>query len=220
VDEKRFAFILCGNDAQYEEACQRFIRALDVPGGYQVEIHVIHGAASMTGGYNQGMRQTDAKYKIYLHQDSFVTERRFLFKLLEIFSDPEVGMIGMVGSPKLPPSGVMWDGYRVGANYECNILLTECRFFGTESPIEGDFCIDVEAVDGFLLATQADLPWREDLFGGWDFYDISQSFEFWRAGYRVVVPYMQRPWCLHDCGIMNLSAYDHWREVFLREYRQ
>jgi hypothetical protein len=64
------------------------------------------------------------------------------------------------------------------------------------------------------------VPWREDLFGGWDFYDISQSFEFRRVGYRVVVPNMQRPWCLHDCGFMNLASYDHWRHVFLEEYMQ
>ena len=49
---------------------------------------------------------------------------------------------------------------------------------------------EVEAVDGLFIATQYDVKWREDIFDGWDFYDISQSEEFHRAGYKVVVPYI------------------------------
>lgn len=42
--------------------------------------------------------------------------------------------------------------------------------------------VDVTAIDGMFMATQYDISWREDLFDGWDFYDISQSCEFTRGG--------------------------------------
>ena len=78
--------------------------------------------------------------------------------------------------------------------------------------------IEVEAIDGLLMATQYDIPWREDLFDKWDFYDVSQSLEFIRHGYKVVVPYMEKPWCIHDDGFVNLVNYYGEREKLLREY--
>ena len=38
--------------------------------------------------------------------------------------------------------------------------------------MEKDGGWEVEGVDGLLMATQYDIPWREDLFDGWDFYDL------------------------------------------------
>lgn len=214
MDEKKFCFIMCGNKEHYEMQCRKFIGALDVPGGYSVETLVIHGAKSMAQGYNQAMADSDAKYKIYLHQDAFVTERSFLERLLDIFADEHIGMVGLVGSPVMPEDAVMWHGERVGGNYECNILSTDQCLFNKE---HGSYT-EVQAVDGFLMATQADIRWREDLFAGWDFYDVSQSYEFRKVGYKVVVPYMERPWCLHDCGVLNMEEYYTWRDIFIKEY--
>ncbi len=38
-------------------------------------------------------------------------------------------------------------------------------------------------------------------------------------GYKVVVPYMDKPWCIHDDGFLNLSRYDEFRDIFLKEYK-
>ena len=40
-----------------------------------------------------------------------------------------------------------------------------------------------------------------------------------RNGYKVVVPYMDKPWCIHDDGFLNLSRYDEFRDIFLKEYK-
>lgn len=66
--------------------------------------------------------------------------------------------------------------------------------------------------------TQYDISWREDIFDGWDFYDVSQSFEFKRAGYDIAVPYQKVPWVLHDCGFLNLKNYYSARDKFIKEY--
>ena len=188
---------------------------LNVPEGYEVEQLSIWDAPSMAAGYNEGMRQSDAKYKVYLHQDVFIVYKNFICELLKVFAQERtIGIVGMVGSPVLPMEGVMWAGARIGELFTSNVKEAGPALIGeVRAPYE-----QVEAVDGLLIATQKDLPWREDIFTGWDFYDIFQSMEYRKAGYKVVVPQMKYPWCLHDDGFVNLETYFKWRDVFLKEY--
>ena len=121
----------------------------------------------------------------------------------------------MVGAPKLPENAIMWDGPRIGKLY-ANIIYESME--STIGEVNGAW-ESVEAIDGFLMATQYDLPWREDLFQDWDFYDISQSQEFIRSGYKVVVPNQKEAWCIHDDGFYNLKNYFRNRKIFKQEYR-
>lgn len=213
MNDHKFCFIICVNNDKYRQECLYYIEHLNVPAGYEKDILTIQDAPCMTAGYNAAMQATDAKYKIYLHQDVFIVNRNFLSDILEIFADESIGMIGMVGSPRLPEHSVMWYGERIGKIYSSNVVEAGISLIGEKEDR------DVEAVDGLLMITQYDVPWREDLFKGWDFYDISQSFEFRRAGYRVVVPEMAEPWCIHDDGFLNLANYYNERKIFQKEYR-
>lgn len=216
INKQKFCFIICSNNDFYLNECSMYIGRLRVPEGYSVEILPIRDAKSMASGYNLGMRATDAKYKVYLHQDVSIINPNFLYDILTVFSlDWEIGMIGMIGSPVLPSCGVMWYGERVGNLYE--IDKNNVNFDGYEYKKEDGMTI-VEAVDGLLMVTKEDILWREDLFDGWDFYDVSQSFEFRKKGYKVVVPEQKKPWCAHDDGAMNLWSYDGYRKIFLAEY--
>lgn len=218
MNEKKIAFIICTNDDFYMDTCREYIEMLNVPDGYEVELLEIHEAKSMTSGYNEGREATDAKYKVYLHQDVFIVYKDFLLSMLEIFeSDENIGMIGMVGAPKMPPGGMMWYGHREGQLY----LLNECKVPYEEYQYELSHGLhNVQAVDGLLIATSKDVPWREDLFDAWDFYDVSQSFEYLRAGYKVVVPEQINPWTMHYDGMINLVNYDKYRRVCLDEYSE
>lgn len=218
VKSNKICFIACVNNDMYWEECQLYLRQLIIPEGYEVDIISIREAKSMTAGYNEGMKATDAKYKIYLHQDTFLVNPYFLMEMLDIFqSDASIGMMGMVGAPKMAEDGIMWNSDRVFCIYcAFNKDISKCskRAVGIEHTLQ-----DVEAVDGLLMATQVDLPWREDVFDGWDFYDSSQSAEFLRTGYRVVVPYIQKPMCVHDDGhILSLDQYDTYRIKYLEHY--
>ena len=212
MNNKKFCFIMCSNNKQYEDESMLYINDLKTPDGYIVDHIIIHDAISMTSGYNKAMKSSDAKYKIYLHQDVFILNKNFLFDLLYYFSDKSTGMIGMVGSPKFPKNCTMWYGYRIGIFYSNNIYSSSYNELQKVT-----VPTNVEAIDGFLMATQYDLFWREDLFTGWDFYDISQSFEFRKAGYNIIIPPSDTPWCFHDDGIMNLTNYNENRKLF-REY--
>lgn len=216
INKQKFSFIICTTDDFYLNECCMYINQLNVPQGFSVEIIPVRDAKSMAAGYNQGMSASDAKYKVYLHQDVTIMNPNFLNDVLTVFKqDYRIGMIGMIGSPVLSSCGVMWYGERVGNLYE--IDRNNVDFNGYEYRKE-DGMTDVEAVDGLLMVTKEDLPWREDMFDGWDFYDVSQSFEFRKKGYRVVVPEQKKPWCAHDDGTMNLWSYDRYRRIFLAEY--
>ncbi len=214
--ENTICFIICSNNKLYEEECLFYIHRLTIPSGYQIEILTVEDAASMTAGYNEAMRHSRAKYKVYLHQDTFLINHHFLQDILDIFhSDRKIGMIGVIGSPKVPENGVMWDSVRYGMIYEQHIYETVKLSNQCSKPLE-----EVEAVDGLLMVTQYDIPWREDLFDQWDYYDCSQSMEFIRRGYKVVVPGMEEPWCVHDCGFLNLNNFEKERKKYVQEYME
>lgn len=218
MNEKKICFIACVNDNEFFSECLKYIDRLFIPDGFEIDVLSIEDAKSMASGYNEGMRASDAKYKIYLHQDVFITDRFFLQELIDIFTkDSDIGMVGIVGAQKMSEDGCMWNKPEVGSMYLTNFSDTsKC---GEYFPIETYECVEVEAIDGLLMATQYDIPWREDIFKEFDFYDASQSMEFIRKGYKVVVPSINKPICVHDDGrVLNLINYDENRKKYLNEY--
>lgn len=214
VDENKICFIICVNDDVFFEECVRYIQWLKIPDGMKVELLEIREAASMASGYNEGMNSSDAKYRVYMHQDVFIVNRYFIYDIISIFkTSEEIGVIGLVGSPKLPSNGIMWLGDRVG-NFPGQIPCDEYRYDKI-----GDGWWEVEAVDGLLMATQYNIPWREDLFDGWDFYDLSYSFEIRKRGLRAIVPVQRHTWFIHD-DKMTLALWNHnkYRKRFIDEY--
>ena len=66
---------MCTNNQRYMEEAIYYITHLRVPEGYQISFLAIEDAKSMTAGYNEGMQASNAKYKVYLHQDTFPLKR-------------------------------------------------------------------------------------------------------------------------------------------------
>lgn len=215
MNNKKFAFILCVNNSLYFEECQYYIHHLNIPDGFEIEIVDIREANGMCAAYNLGMQSSDAKYKVYMHQDVFIRNKDFLKELLTSFEkDSDVGMIGMVGGYGMPKNGVAYLAWNAGT--------VDCRepdmAYQLVCSLEEKKDTFVDAVDGLLIATQYDLPWRDDLFLDFDFYDVSQSFEMLRRGYKILVPYQEKPWVIHDSGFAKLNHYDKNRKLCLEEY--
>lgn len=215
VDNRKIAFIICVNNEIYFEECQYYINRLKVPEGYQVEVLAVREAISMCGAYNYAMQRSDAKYKVYMHQDVFIRDINFLEKIIKMFeADAKVGMLGVVGGVQMPKTGVVYRAWNIGK--------VDCREPDLSYYLEGDVGKKedrvVEAIDGLIMITQYDLSWREDLFRDFDFYDASQAFEMRRHGFQVVVPYQEEPWVIHDSSFAKLTNYNRNREICLREY--
>ncbi|MCR5849035.1 MAG: glycosyltransferase family protein [Lachnospiraceae bacterium] len=220
MNDKKICFITCVNNHDFYSECLLYIDRLYIPEGYEIEVLSIEDAKSMTGGYNEGMNSTDAKYKIYLHQDVFIVDRYFLYELLDIFTNnTDIGMVGIVGAEKMSEDGCMWNKREVGSMYMLDLSDTSrCEEY---TRLGSYVCDPVEVIDGLLMATQYDIRWREDIFTEFDFYDASQSMEFRKRGYKVVVPLMEKPICVHDDGfILNLINYDNNRKKYLNEYKK
>ena len=212
----KVCFITCVNDESTYERCLNHIRALHVPVGMQAEVIAIREAASMAAGYNAAIKATEAAYKVYLHQDTFILNRAFIASLIDLFRTNErLGMLGVVGAGKVPESGIWWEAAnRYGKVIEYRHTYGYLNFQEFEHNLRL-----VEAIDGLLIATQYDIPWREDLFTGWHLYDTSQCYEFLRQGYQVGVPRQDVPWVLHACGNeFDSGAYDQYRRIFQQEY--
>lgn len=214
---KDICFVCCVSNADYYKKNLQYIRSLHVPDGYSVSMLPIIGATSIFEGYNKAIKLSSAKYKIYLHQDLYILNKFFIKDILDIFSDPQNGLIGVIGSQSLPESCIWWESeHTVG-----KVIDSHTGKFGLisfqENEKENKRAV---AVDGILMATQYDLPWRSDIFSGWHFYDISQSFEFIKKRYNVIVPYQDEPWCLHDCGIANIDSYYENSLIFKKYYHR
>ncbi|WP_051211755.1 glycosyltransferase family protein [Butyrivibrio fibrisolvens] len=208
------AFVICTNDEVELEEAKYYINRLYVPDGCEVSVLAIYDAPCICNGYNEAIDCSAAKYKVYMHHDVRIIDRYFLYYIINIFeNNPEIGILGMIGTKNMPSTGIMWDDVRYGAWIECHV--NTCVSL---SQFPANRITEVKLADGFLLATAQDIRWREDLFDGWDFYDASQCMEFRLKGYKVAVPYQKNPWCLHDCGYMNLSNHDKYRDVFLKTY--
>ena len=217
-NHKKVAFITCVNNEDWYSECNLYLRHLSIPEGMNVEFIPIRGAVSMTSGYNKAMRSSNAKYKIYLHQDTLIVNKNIIFDLLKIFSDEKIGAVGMIGCRNLPETGVWWDGMRTYGRvlHACepeSVVDSEC-----DEP--DDDYMEVEAVDGLCIATQYDINWREDLFDGWHLYDTSICKEMQRAGFKVVVPNQSKDfWCIHCPKEKPLSPeYRKYQKIFIREY--
>lgn len=213
IDDHQIAFIICTNDKIFLNETILYLNLLNVPDGFTTDIITIEGAESLCAGYNAGMRESHAMYKVYMHQDVLITDRDFLQKLLDIFaSDDRIGMVGVAGAPKLDRHAIMWDMPRVGNLRSDKMNHMDFGFHENE-------IIDVDCIDGLLMATQVDLPWREDIFTGFHFYDVSQSFEFHKHGYRVVVRDVADDGIIHDCDIPGMFDYEKYRQICIKEYR-
>lgn len=215
MDLKKIAFITCvNNELEFREA-KYYISNLIIPHGYKIDVIQIKEAPSMAAGYNAAMHESDAKYKIYMHQDVFIINRNFIADILRIFeSYEEVGMLGCIGCTDLSSEGFAVTEWNAGKIYH-NCFPHIVRKYQNKDKTPAT----VDALDGVLLVTQYDLEWREDIFDGWDFYDISQCFEMKRHGYKVVVPFQDKIWCYHDNAYSKMLRYEEYQRHFAMEYQ-
>lgn len=158
----------------------------------------------------------------YIHQDTFIIDECILSKILNVFSkDNNVGMIGNFGTTKLLKSGRWYENS--SANNRGNLYQDEILNIKSAVSIikHGEYEY-ADAIDGIFIATSKDVKWRDDLFDGWHFYDISQTFEFKKAGYETVFlnDYEDSMALIHETTAKKdpYDMYDKYRRVFLKNY--
>lgn len=221
VNEKSIAYILCANSEEYVEEVVEYISYQKIPEEYDVNVYVIYNAKSMTQGYNAGMHLSNARYKIYIHQDTFIFDPDYTWSIVQELKKGEYRMLGVAGAGKMSPDGVWWNCNPLDKHlclYQDTILSMLPSV--TESP-ENEF-VPTVCLDGVLIATSLDMEWREDLFSNFHFYDVSQSYGFNKSGYKVGIYNNKRVGVLHEMSVSKKPQtereYEISRQKFVQEY--
>ena len=176
MNMNKVCFITAVNDEVKYEECKFYINNLEIPEDIKVEFVAIREAGSIASAYNEAMNKSDAKYKVYLHQDTFIINKKFIYLILDLFKNDKIGMIGVAGGRGINNTGI-WSKFS-------EVIM---RVYDTGDPgyihllsngnIDGKY-EKVDIIDGLIMITQYDIKWREDIFKGWHFYDASQSREY------------------------------------------
>ena len=220
-DMNTVAYIMCANNQAYVDEVVKYLHRQRFCADFNMKIYVVWNAKSMTSGYNAAMNISNAAYKIYIHQDTFISDIFYTNKLLERLQTTKYHMLGLAGAEEMPDTGKWWD---------CNPMLKRMCLYQdftihTLNSVTDSAEIDVKGVqvlDGVLIATKSDLRWREDLFDNFHFYDVSQSMEFLRHDLPVGYYNNKTAGVLHEVSVSKdkkiENAYEEARKVFVKEY--
>ncbi|MDE6685762.1 MAG: glycosyltransferase family protein [Lachnospiraceae bacterium] len=234
--EHEIACILCANDEDYVKEMILYLKRQKMPEGYHLGMYIVRGAKSMTAGYELARKSIPAEIKIYMHQDTFIFDEEYLKNLIETLRNADYAMLGLAGTKKLPGSAIWGESapddmrFCLYQDFTLQVLEAVTDVSAVSSQELSDMftdeeCQEVESIDGVLMATREDVPWREDLFKGFHFYDISQCMEYRRRGYRVGI--FENGGCagvLHEVNVSKNEAYERLyeeaRRRFLQEYHE
>ena len=134
------------------------LKTLEVPPQFSLDVLPVQGEDKFKA-YNFAMKESDAKYKIYLDENISILHKNVLSEIISVFeSNKDIGAIGFSGAIQLSTHGVCFNSAKrcgkisIGANKKLQDWGDDKRKF-----------LEVEALDSFFIATQYDLTWREDL---------------------------------------------------------
>ena len=218
MNTNKFCFILTGRVPAVIEEMQHYIGALEVPDDCEIETLVMPGDLKRAEAYQQAMKRTDAKYKIYIAEGVFPIHRRMLAELLEKFrSNPEPGILGIAGAAYVPMA-VDWRQAveRSGAYIERsgNDRMTHLP------PVAHDAVVPAAILSDYFLATQYDVDWDTDSPND-AFLGEVHTLRFLQAGYQAGLPGSTVPWCLVDASWANRDQpSEQAREWFMRHYSE
>lgn len=216
MDNKKICFITCVSDDKIYEKCLSYINDLNKFNDYTVDVLAIRDSANIAKSYNEALRLSDAKYKVYIPQDTYILNKNFIKNILDIFTlNEDIAMLGVVGYEDIHLSANWWQCKnkfgKVIIDYNDNSSEV---IFNDNKDIK---CVN--GIDKLLMATQYDTLWREDLFDKDCFYNLSQSIEFKRKGYKTAVVNQDTCWCMTSNDLYSKSNYyDEYKKVFLKEY--
>lgn len=197
MNENKICFIINGHDEiKYQESL-KYINALIIPEGFEIEILTSVKHINTPAFYNTAMLSSDAKYKIYLEESTSIIDKQFLYSLISLFREnQDIGMVGAIGAKQIPET-FNWieSNYKVGSIYA---YQGECLEFIEYSPSVSGF-EETVVLDSSILATQFDIPFcEEDLI-----YDLSQSVKFIENGYNIGVLIKEQPFVILDRKLNN-----------------
>jgi glycosyltransferase involved in cell wall biosynthesis/SAM-dependent methyltransferase len=218
MNSRKFCIILAGRNPEVLQEIRQYIDVLEVPEGFGVEVIVQTDTINRADAFQQAMKRSDAKYKLYVAEGVFPIHRRMLGELLEFFqSDSKLGIIGIAGAAYTP---IEVDWRAAVERYGAYVERAEDGLVTHLSPSSDERTVPAAILSGYLLATQYDVDWDTELPDDAYLGEV-QTMRFKQAGYRAGVPRSSEPWCLVDKVWANPDRLSEpAREWFMRQYAE
>ncbi|MFP3154899.1 glycosyltransferase [Lachnospiraceae bacterium ZAX-1] len=222
MNNKQIALIIHIVNSELAAAALEAVNNLVIPSGYTLDVITVEQSGSTTEAYQAAMQESDAKYKIYLHENTMIVNKNLLTDLLAVFStDASVGMVGLVGAQMLPPSTIVCHGLLENAGvFGKKQIITDKNITESRFSSQAD-AVNVEVVEDFFIATAVDLPWNTDAYECSYHAGIEYAFAVRGAGYKILIPFQETAWCA-VADIKNqreLERFEHEKAVFLKRNR-
>lgn len=85
MDNRKIEFIINYKNEQYLAECLLYIHRLQIPKGYEIAISGMAETSDRTDEDYTKPVQSNAKYKVYLRENTFIVDDTFLYHMISIF---------------------------------------------------------------------------------------------------------------------------------------
>ena len=205
----KFCFIIVYNDENRLSECLNYINRIIIPEGYDIDLMTVSEVNSMAEGYQEAMEASDAEYKIYLHQDTYIINENILGDLFDIFkSDDKIGAVGNIGSLTFLGNTISLPNEVYGeviSMKEPTDVLIQSSGKKNDWKNSKKKLFELDCIWGPFFATRYDIDWEELIENDWNYYSVIHSLSFREKGYKLVVPKLSKPWIIHDGNNQGLS---------------
>lgn len=197
VGMETIAFIICYDKERYLEECTYYIRKLQVPKGFQIDIVSVRDVSGNEELLREAVRKNRAEYKVCMDQRIYIVNDHFLYEMAAAFRcGQNVGAVGILGGcfPEEVDYGrlLLWDGDENGIqelNVQFPVIGAEAAVpeeKGRKNRAEGAGAgiYTPEYLSNMFLVTRC---------------DTADCMEIRELGYKLAIPYQKRSWCLYDC---------------------
>ena len=185
MSNPKLSVIICSINP---DLCKSTVKNFNETAGIDLEFHVIDNRLSnrpIAQVYNDGGRQSEAPYLLFIHEDVAFKSNDWGKILTDKLSEPDCGVIGFAGGSAWVPSPGAWndvcDSNRIYNFTDCDNGISR-KFI---KPINNtEEFLPVVSLDGVALAVRKDVwekyPFDEKVLRGFHCYDIDFSVEIAR----------------------------------------
>lgn len=188
------------------------LSTLTIPNGYEVKVNIVKNSTNRACSYNQEMKRSNAKYKIYIDESARILNKNILIDIIRFFaSNPDAGAFGLYGSEMPVDGDFAKSEKRYGMYGFC--IGDNVQLIQGENPIWKQ---NVHCLDGSFIATSVDFEWDEKIA---DEYVVpAQCCIMRRHGYKISVPMYENPWCVFkkESSYCTLKDMDDLKDFFYK----
>lgn len=182
-------FICVNNEAEYKEIAAN-VEELICPEGVERFIVWIQAAEYNSEVYNSTAKQLAARYKVYIHKGMRIVNDNFISDLLKVFSDPNIAMVGFLGSMEKP---IDYSWYK--SRHQVGRVFIRQDNQAVEVVVSDQHCnTKVRVLDSGCFATQYNQQWREEFTSNY-YSMLSYCEDYTSDGYDLVIPAQEQSWC-------------------------